>query len=70
MIDRMRYDPLYDRSIFPEITKFGEYLAIDIIIIFEESSKDEYESRLFVIRDRSSDFLRSFSLIRRSRILL
>ena len=65
-VARVRRDPLHDRGSLPPTTAFGERLAADIVVVFKESSKDERETTLLVVRDEFSGFLRSFPLARRT----
>ena len=65
-VARVRQDPLHDRGSLPPTAAFGERLAADIVVVFKESSKDERETTLLVVRDEFSGFLRSFPLTRRT----
>ena len=65
-VARVRHDPLHDRGSLPPTTAFGDRLAADIVVVFKESSKNERETTLLVVRDEFSGFLRSFPLARRT----
>ena len=61
-----RPDPLHDRGSLEPTTAFGERIAADVVVVFKESSKDDRETTLLVIRDEFSGFVRSFPLVWRT----
>ena len=65
-INKLRPDPLHDRGSLEPTTAFGERVAADIVVVFKESSKDDRDSTLLVVRDEFSGFIRSFPLARRT----
>ena len=65
-VTKRRPDPLHDRGSLEPTTAFGERIAADVVVVFKESSKDDRETTLLVIRDEFSGFVRSFPLVRRT----
>ena len=64
--NKVRHDPLHDSGSLEPTTGFGERSAADIVVVFKESSKDDRESTLLVIRDENSGFVRCFPLVKRT----
>ena len=65
-INKSRLDPFHDRGALPPVAAFGERVSADIIVVFKETSSDERESTVPVVRDEFSGFLRAFPLNRRT----
>ena len=64
-VTKKRHDPLADRGELEEVTKFGQRLALDFIII-TKSHKSDKESVVLVIRDEFSGYMSAFPCARRN----
>lgn len=64
-VTRHRHDPLADRGALEEVTKFGQRIAADFIIV-SKSHKEDKEAVVLVIRDEFSGYMQAFPCVKRS----